>query len=192
MQKLIQRILKDAVAEPDGIIRVDTFLNHMLDIHLIDQMGKEIARIFRDEKVTKVLTAEASGIPIACFTARAFDVPAVFARKYSSGHIDETVYQSGIFSDSLQHSHVLRVSKSCLDEEDNILIVDDFLSNGMSALALVEIASKAGASIAGVAVAIEKSYKEGGRTLRRMGVRVEALATVEAVEDGRIIIEDGD
>lgn len=190
MDELKRRILSDAVVGEGDIIHVDMFLNHCMDMELIEHLGKALAKRFKGEKITKVLTAESSGIALACFTARALDVPAVYAKKFQTGYIDPDVYSAETHSFSLEKSYTLRVSKKYLDEDDRVLLVDDILSNGQAILSLMELVSKAGGEVAGVGVAIEKAMREGGKVLRRMGVRVEALATVERIEGGSIILVD--
>ena len=190
MEELKRRILSDAVVGEGDIIHVDMFLNHCMDINLMEHMGNALAKRFRGVRITKVLTAESSGIALACFVARALDVPAVYAKKFQTGYIDPEVYSAETHSFSLEKSYTLRVSRRYLEEDDRVLLVDDILANGQAILGLAEIVSKAGAEVSGVAVAIEKAMQEGGKVLRRMGLRVEALATVERIEDGRIILAD--
>lgn len=188
MDELKQRILSQAIVGEGDIIRVDMFLNHCMDMDLMERLGNALAKRFRGEKITKVLTAESSGIALACFTARALGAPVVYAKKFQTGYIDPEVYTAEIHSFSQEKSFTLRVSKQYLNREDRILLVDDILSNGQTLLGLLELAAKSGGEVAGVGVAIEKAMRDGGRVLRRMDLRVEALATVERVEDGRIIL----
>ena len=188
MEELKRRILDEAIVGEGDIIHVDMFLNHCMDMDLVEKVGRELARRFKGEKITKVLTAESSGIPIACFAGRALDVPVIYAKKFQTGYIDPDVYATETHSFSMEKSYTLRVSKKYLDEDDNVLLVDDILSNGQAILGLLELVSKAGGETAGVAVAIEKGMRDGGKVLRRMGIRVEALVTVEQIEDGKIIL----
>ena len=188
MEELKKRILKEAEVGEGDIIRVDMFLNHCMDVALLERIGKALAKRFKGERVDKVLTVEASGIAVACFTALALGVPAVYAKKFQTGYIDPDVYSADTHSFSLDKSYTLRVSKRYLTAEDRVLLVDDILSNGQAILSLLELVSKAGGEAVGVGVAIEKAMREGGKVLRRMGLRVEALATVEAIEAGRIIL----
>ena len=190
MEELKRRILSDAVVGEGDNIQVDMFLNHCMDINLMEHMGNALAKRFRGVRITKVLTAESSGIALACFVARALDVPAVYAKKFQTGYIDPEVYSAETHSFSLEKSYTLRVSKKYLDGDDVVLLVDDILSNGQAILSLLELVSKAGGEVAGVGVAIEKAMRDGGRVLRRMGIRVEALATVEHIEGDRIILKD--
>jgi xanthine phosphoribosyltransferase len=182
---LRKRIEEEATIKGD-IICVDTFLNHQLDLKLIDQIGGELAKAYRGKKVTKVLTCESSGIPIACFTAHALGVPAIYAKRFMTGYMDSDVYAAEIHSFSLEKSFTLRVSKKCLNEDDVVLIVDDILANGQDVLGLLEIIARAGAETAGVAVAVEKANKDGGRVLRQMGIPLYAVVTIEGIEDGVI------
>lgn len=192
MDELKKRILKDAELGDGDIIRVDMFLNHCMDVALLERVGRALAKRFRGEKITKVLTVESSGIAVACFTALALGVPAVYAKKFQTGYIDPSVYTAEVHSFSMEKSYTIRVSRRYLDEDDRVLLVDDILASGQAILGLLEIASKAGAEIAGIGVAIEKATKDGGDVLRRMGTRVESLVTVDHIEDGRIILAEDD
>ena len=182
MDELKRRILSEAVVGEGDMIRVDMFLNHCMDMGLMERMGNALAKRFKGERITKVLTAESSGIALACFTARALNVPVLYAKKFQTGYIDTHSF-------SMDKSYTLRVSKRYLSSSDQVLLVDDILSNGQTILSLLELVSKAGGETVGVGVAIEKSMREGGKVLRRMGIRVEALATVQAIEGQRIILE---
>ena len=188
MDELKRRILSEAVVGEGDMIRVDMFLNHCMDMGLMERMGTALAKRFKGERVTKVLTAESSGIALACFTARALNVPVLYAKKFQTGYIDPDVYSADTHSFSLDKSYTLRVSRRYLTADDRVLLVDDILSNGQAILSLLELVSKAGGEAVGVAVAIEKAMREGGRVLRRMGLRVEALATVESIQGDRIIL----
>ena len=190
MKELKQRILQEANVGEGDIIHVDMFLNHCMDMELMERMGNELAKRFRGEKITKVLTVESSGIALACFVGRALRVPVIYAKKFQTGYIDPNVYSAETHSFSFEKSYTIRVSKKYLDRDDSVLLVDDILSNGQAALSLLELVSKSGAEVAGMAVAIEKQMREGGSVLRRMGVRVEALAVVERIEGERIILAD--
>ena len=190
MDELKRRIRKEAVVGEGDIIHVDMFLNHCMDMDLMEKMGNELARRFRGEKITKVLTAESSGIALACFTARALDVPVIYAKKFQTGYIDPDVYSAETHSFTLAKTYTLRVSKKYLDEDDIVLLVDDILANGQTLLSLLELVSKSGGEVAGVGVAIEKAMRDGGKVLRRMDLRVEALATVERIEGAEIILAD--
>lgn len=190
MDTFKKRLLSEACVSDGDIIQVDMFLNHCLDIELIEEIGTALAKRFKGEKVSKVLTAESSGIPVAIFVARALGVPAVYAKKFQTGYIDPSVYSTEVHSFSMEKSFTLRVSRKYLDGDDRVLLVDDILSSGQAMLGLVDLVSQAGGEVVGLAVALEKATKDGGRVLRQMGLRVEALATVERVEDGKIILAD--
>ena len=189
MDGLKRRILSEARVGEGDILHVDMFLNHCMDMELLEEAGRQLARRFRGEKVTKVLTAESSGIAIACFTALALKVPAIYAKKFQTGYIDPEVYAAETHSFSLEKSYTLRVSKRYLQEDDRVLLVDDILANGQAILGLMELVAKAGGEVAGVGVAIEKGMRDGGRVLRGMGIRVEALATVARIEDGTVVLD---
>lgn len=188
MEELKKRILKDAEVGNGDIIRVDMFLNHCMDVELLERVGKALAKRFKGEKITKVLTVESSGIAVACFTALHLGVPAIYAKKFQTGYIDPEVYTAEVHSFSMEKSYTIRVSKRYLDEDDRVLLVDDILASGQAILGLLEIVSRAGAEAVGVGVAIEKATKDGGEVLRRMGLRVESLVKVERIEDGHIIL----
>lgn len=190
MDTLKKRILAESSISDGDIIRVDMFLNHCLDIDLIEDIGKTLAKRFRGEKVNKVLTAESSGIPISIFVARALGVPAVYAKKFQTGYIDPLVYSTEVHSFSMEKAFTLRVSRKYLGEDDHVLLVDDILSSGQAMLGLMDLVSQAGGEVVGLGVALEKAFKDGGRVLRQMGIRVEALATVERIEDGHILLAD--
>lgn len=192
MDELRRRILKDAEVGEGDIIRVDMFLNHCMDVELLKSIGKSLAKQFKGERISKVLTVESSGIAVACFTALALGVPAIYAKKFQTGYIDPEVYTTEVHSFSLEKSYTIRVSKRYLTENDRVLLVDDILASGQATLGLMELVSRAGAEVAGVGVAIEKVAKDGGNVLRRMGLRVEALATVEGIEEGHIILAEED
>ena len=188
MEELKKRILKEAEVGEGDIIRVDMFLNHCMDVALLERIGKALAKRFNGERVDKVLTVEASGIAVACFTALALGVPAVYAKKFQTGYIDPDVYAAEVHSFSMEKSYTIRVSRRYLEPDDRVLLVDDILASGQAILGLLEIVSRAGAEAVGVGVAIEKATKDGGEVLRRMGLRVESLVKVERIEDGHIIL----
>ena len=160
MDELKKRILKDAELGDGDIIRVDMFLNHCMDVALLERVGRALAKRFRGEKITKVLTVESSGIAVACFTALALGVPAVYAKKFQTGYIDPSVYTAEVHSFSMEKSYTIRVSRRYLDEDDRVLLVDDILASGQAILGLLEIASKAGAEIAGIGVAMGNACEE--------------------------------
>lgn len=183
MKLLEERIRKDGTVKAGNVLKVDSFLNHQMDIDLFNEMGKEWARLFADRKITKILTVEASGIGIACVAAQHFHVPVVFAKKSQSVNIDGEVYSTKIESFTHKRVYDVIVSKKFLHPEDHILIIDDFLANGCALEGLIDIVNKAGASVEGVGIAVEKGFQKGGDLIRSKGIRVESLAIVESIDD---------
>ena len=183
MKLLEERIRKDGKVKAGNVLKVDSFLNHQMDIDLFNEMGKEWARLFADRKITKILTVEASGIGIACVAAQHFHVPVVFAKKSQSVNIDGEVYSTKIESFTHKRVYDVIVSKKFLHPEDHILIIDDFLANGCALEGLIDIVNKAGASVEGVGIAVEKGFQKGGDLIRSKGIRVESLAIVEGMDD---------
>ena len=183
MKLLEERIRKDGTVKAGNVLKVDSFLNHQMDIDLFNEMGKEWARLFADRKITKILTVEASGIGIACVAAQHFHVPVVFAKKSQSVNIDGEVYSTKIESFTHKRVYDVIVSKKFLHPEDHILIIDDFLANGCALEGLIDIVNKAGASVEGVGIAVEKGFQKGGDLIRSKGIRVESLAIVESMDD---------
>ena len=183
MKLLEERIRKDGTVKAGNVLKVDSFLNHQMDIDLFNEMGKDWARLFADRKITKILTVEASGIGIACVAAQHFHVPVVFAKKSQSVNIDGEVYSTKIESFTHKRVYDVIVSKKFLHPEDHILIIDDFLANGCALEGLIDIVNKAGASVEGVGIAVEKGFQKGGDLIRSKGIRVESLAIVESMDD---------
>ena len=183
MKLLEERIRKDGTVKAGNVLKVDSFLNHQMDIDLFNEMGKEWARLFADHKITKILTVEASGIGIACVAAQHFHVPVVFAKKSQSVNIDGEVYSTKIESFTHKRVYDVIVSKKFLHPEDHILIIDDFLANGCALEGLIDIVNKAGASVEGVGIAVEKGFQKGGDLIRSKGIRVESLAIVASMDD---------
>ena len=183
MKLLEERIRKDGTVKAGNVLKVDSFLNHQIDIDLLNEMGKEWADLFADRKITKILTVEASGIGIACVAAQHFHVPVVFAKKSQSVNIDGEVYSTKIESFTHKRVYDVIVSKKFLHPEDHILIIDDFLANGCALEGLIDIVNKAGASVEGVGIAVEKGFQKGGDLIRSKGIRVESLAIVESMDD---------
>ena len=182
MKLLEERIRQDGVVIGDDILKVDRFLNHQMDVGLLEEMGKEFRRLYDGCDVSKILTIEASGIGIACFTAQAFRCPLVFAKKSKTKNIAGDVYSVDVVS--YTHGNVSRVivSKNYLLPTDRVLIVDDFLANGAALGGLVELVNQAGATVVGAGIAIEKAYQPGGKLIRDRGIRVESLARVAAMD----------
>ena len=187
MQLLKERILKDGVIKPGNVLKVDRFLNHQMDIDLINEIGKEFRRRFPSDKITKILTIEASGIGIACIAAQYFHVPVIFAKKTQSINIDGEVYHSKVESFTHKRVYDVILSKKFLNEDDHVLIIDDFLANGCALLGLIELVKEAGASIEGAGIVIEKGFQKGGDKVREQGVRVESLAIVDSMTDDSLI-----
>ena len=183
MKLLEERIRRDGVVKAGNVLKVDSFLNHQMDIALFQEMGKEWKRLYADAGINKILTIEASGIGIAAVAAQYFDVPVVFAKKFQSINLDGSVYSTKIQSFTHQRVYDVIVSKKYLGPEDRVLILDDFLANGCAIRGLVQILEEAGATLCGVGIAIEKGFQEGGRQLREQGIRVESLAIVESMND---------
>lgn len=183
MKLLEERILKDGTVRPGNILKVDNFLNHQIDIDLYNEMGKEFYRLFGDVGVTKILTIEASGIGIACIAAQYFHVPVVFAKKSQSKNLDGDLYRTTVTSYTHGRVYDVVVSKKFLQPEDRILIIDDFLANGCAVDGLLDILEQAGATCAGVGIAIEKGFQKGGRELRERGINVQSLAIVDSMSD---------
>ena len=182
MQLLKDRILKDGIVKPGNILKVDSFLNHQMDIALFDQIGKEFKRRFAKEKINKIVTIEASGIGIACIVARHFNVPVVFAKKSKSINIEGEMYVAEV--ESFTHkcrNHVI-VSQKFLTPEDHVLIIDDFLANGCALQGLIQIVQSAGATVEGIGIAIEKGFQSGGRIIRNLGFQLESLAIVDGMD----------
>ena len=182
MKLLEERIRRDGTVKAGNVLKVDSFLNHQMDIDLFNEMGKEWARLFADRPVTKILTVEASGIGIACVAAQHFHVPVVFAKKTQSLNIDGEVYTTKIESFTHKRVYDVIVSKKFLSPEDHVLIIDDFLANGCALEGLIEIVQKAGATVEGIGIAVEKGFQKGGDLIRSKGVRLESLAIVECMD----------
>ena len=183
MNFLEERIVKDGIIKEGNVLKVDSFLNHQMDIDLFNEIGKEFKRRFEGKNINKILTIEASGIGIACIVAQYFNVPVVFAKKSQSVNIDGEVYSTKIESFTHKRVYDVIVSKKFLHPEDHILIIDDFLANGCALEGLIDIVNKAGASVEGVGIAVEKGFQKGGDLIRSKGIRVESLAIVESMDD---------
>ncbi len=182
MNFLEERIAKDGIVKPGNVLKVDSFLNHQMDISLMEQIGKEFKRRFGDKPVTKILTIEASGIGIACFVAKEYGVPMVFAKKSKSINIEGEMYVAEVESFTHKNRNQVIVSKRFLGPEDHLLIIDDFLANGCALQGLISIAESAGATVEGLGIVIEKGFQIGGRVIRNMGYHLESLAIVDAMD----------
>ena len=182
MNFLEERILKDGIVKPNNVLKVDSFLNHQMDVSLMEKIGKEFHRRFANKNITKVLTIEASGIGIACFAAREFGVPMVFAKKSRSVNIDNEVYAAEVESFTHKNTNNVIVSKKFLNSDDHLLIIDDFLANGCALQGLISISKAAGATVEGIGIVIEKGFQDGGQIIRALGYHLESLAIVDAMD----------
>ncbi len=182
MNFLEERIVKDGIVKENNVLKVDSFLNHQMDVVLLDEIGKEFHRRFADKKITKVLTIEASGIAIAYAVAREFGVPMVFAKKAKSINIDGDMYTAEVESFTHKNKNQVIVSKKFLSENDRLLIVDDFLANGCALQGLISISESAGATVEGIGIVIEKGFQFGGKIIRNLGYHLESLAIVDGMD----------
>ena len=190
MQALKDKILAEGQVRPGHILKVDSFLNHQMDIAFINEIGKEFKRLFSDRPVTKILTVEASGIGIACIPAQYFDVPVVFAKKAQSLNLDGSLYTTKVKSYTHNREYDVILSKKFLNADDHVLIIDDFLANGCAVNGLIDIIECAGATLEGVGIVIEKGFQDGGKELRARGVDVKSLAIVKSMSDDAVEFED--
>ncbi|MBR2892954.1 MAG: xanthine phosphoribosyltransferase [Clostridia bacterium] len=186
MKLLEDRILKDGQVFPGNILKVDSFLNHQIDVELLNKMGEEILRLYKDCGVNKILTIEASGIGIACIAAQFFNCPVLFAKKTKTKNIANSVYKTQVRSFTHGMEYDVIVSKDFIGENDKVLIVDDFLAEGNALLGLIDLCRQAGAEVAGCAIAIEKGFQQGRERVEKKGIRVESLAVVEAMTDNQV------
>lgn len=183
MRLLEERIEKDGIVKEGNVLKVDSFLNHQMDIHLFNEMGKEFKRLFAQKNINKILTIEASGIGIACIVAQHFDVPVVFAKKSKSINLEGEVYTTKIESFTHKKTYDVIVSKKFISSDDHILIIDDFLANGCALEGLIDLVQSAGATVEGIGIAIEKGFQKGGETIRAKGIQLESLAIVDAMDE---------
>ena len=192
MNFLEERIVKDGIVKPGSVLKVDSFLNHQMDVQLLNEMGKEFKRRFADKKITKILTIEASGIAIAYPVAMEFQVPLVFAKKAKSINIDGDVYAAEVESFTHKNKNQVIVSKKYLSPEDHVLIIDDFLANGCALRGLISIVEASGATVEGLGIAIEKGFQIGGKVIRNLGYHLESLAIVDGMnaETGEIFFRE--
>ena len=192
MNFLEERIAKDGIVKPGNVLKVDSFLNHQMDIELMEQIGKEFKRRFADKHITKVLTIEASGIGIAAFVAKEFGVPMLFAKKSKSINIEGEMYVAEVDSFTHKNRNQVIVSKKFLSKGDRLLIIDDFLANGCALQGLISIANSAGATVEGLGIVIEKGFQIGGNVIRNLGYHLESLSIVDAMdaETGSITFRD--
>ena len=182
MNFLEERIVKDGIIKPGNVLKVDSFLNHQMDISLMEEIGREFKRRFADKPITKVMTIEASGIGIACFVAKEFGVPMVFAKKSKSINLEGDMYVAEVESFTHKNKNQVIVSKKFLNADDHLLIIDDFLAEGSALLGLISLVKSAGATVAGAGIVIEKAFQPGGDLVRAQGIRVESLARIKSLD----------
>lgn len=186
MNFLEERILKDGQVLNSDILKVDSFLNHQLDVELLERIGDEFYERFKDDGITKIVTIEASGIAIAVMTARKFGVPVVFAKKARSRNLDAGVLISTVHSFTYNRDYTITVSRKYLEPDDRILIVDDFMANGLAAEGLISLCEQAGADVAGLGICVEKGFQEGGKSIRAKGYRIESIAIIDEMSENMI------
>ena len=188
MNFLEERIMKDGVVKEGNILKVDSFLNHQMDVKLFQEIGKEFKRRFAGKNINKIITIEASGIGIACIVAECFDVPVVFAKKSQSVNIDGDVYSAEVESFTHKCKNQVLISKKFVGPEDHVLIIDDFLANGCALQGLISIVNQAGGTVEGIGIAVEKGFQQGGQIIRNLGYQLESLAIVDGMNaaDGSI------
>lgn len=192
MNFLEEKILKDGIVKEGNVLKVDSFLNHQMDIELFNEMGKEWKRRFADKNINKIMTIEASGIGIACIAAQHFGVPVVFAKKAKSINIEGDVYTAEVESFTHKNKNQVIVSKKFLNEGDHVLLIDDFLANGCALQGLIQIVHAAGATVEGIGIAVEKGFQVGGKSIRNLGYKLESLAIVESMDwkTGEIVFRE--
>ena len=190
MEQLKNRILSDAKIKNGNIIKVDGFINHQIDINLMNEIGKEFKSLFGGEDITKIITIEASGIAVACLTALQFNVPVVFAKKSESKNIDGEVYKTLVTSYTRGKEYTVILEKRHLTSDDRVLIIDDILATGKAQRGLLDISNQAGAEVAGIGIVIEKGFQGGGDKLRGAGYNVQSLAIIESMENDKITFRD--
>jgi len=192
MNFLEEKILKDGIVKEGNVLKVDSFLNHQMDIELFNEMGKEWKKRFAGKEINKILTIEASGIGIACIAAQHFGVPVVFAKKSKSINLEGDMYTAEVESFTHKNKNQVIVAKKFLSEEDHVLLIDDFLANGCALQGLIQIVQSAGATVEGIGIAIEKGFQTGGRIIRNLGYQLESLAIVDAMNDetGEIVFRE--
>lgn len=187
MELLKNMILEKGKTIGSDVVKVDMFLNHQIDVDLLCEIGKEFRRIFPSEKINKILTIEASGIGIACIAAQYFSVPVVFAKKGANKNVGDNIYKADVYSFTKGVTTTIGISKDYLNENDHILIIDDFMANGKAVHGLINIINQAGATVEGIGIVIEKGFQPGGDALRSLGYRVESLAVIKSIDDGKVV-----
>ena len=190
MKLMEQRILQDGIVKEGNILKVDSFLNHQIDVKLMNEIGKEVKRLFGHKNITKILTIEASGIAAATIIAQYFDVPVLFAKKAKSQNLDGDLFTSVVRSYTYGKDYTITVSKKFLSEEDHVLIIDDFLAVGSAMKGLIDVCNQAGATIEGISIMVEKGFQEGGKYLREAGYDLHSMAIIEKMEGTTITFRE--
>lgn len=190
MDKLKKMILERGEIKEGNVLKVDSFLNHQLDVGFLYEMGEELYNLFRDREITKILTIEVSGIAIASMAALHFKVPVVFAKKSESLNLDNDIYKGKVISYTKNKEYNIMISKKYLKENDKLLIIDDFLAEGNAMKSLISLANESGATVSGIGIAIEKGFQNGGKYLREQGYNLKSLAIVDYMKDGNIIFRE--
>ncbi|MDP7991153.1 xanthine phosphoribosyltransferase [Bacillus sp. MHSD_36] len=186
MKVLQEKILNEGKVLSGDVLKVDAFLNHQIDPVLMQEIGKEFAKRFKEENITKIVTIESSGIAPAVMAALELGVKVIFARKRKSLTLQDNMYVANVYSFTKQETNEISLSRNHIDESDRVLIIDDFLANGQAALGLMSLVEQAGASIAGIGIVVEKAFQDGGKKLREQGVRVESLAEIASLDNGTV------
>ena len=192
MKLLEEKIANEGVSIGTDILKVDMFLNHQLDVNLLEEMGKEFYRLFKDSGATKIVTIESSGIAIAVFAAKYFNLPALFAKKANHKNVGNEIYSAKCYSFTHGKEYTMNVSKKYLNSSDKVLIIDDFMAGGNACNALIDIINQAGAEVVGIGIAIEKGFQPGGKALREKGYNVRSLAIIDSMNDGEISFRSND
>jgi xanthine phosphoribosyltransferase len=192
MKLLEEKIANEGVSIGTDILKVDMFLNHQLDVNLLEEMGKEFYRLFKDCGATKIVTIESSGIAIAVFAAKYFNLPALFAKKANHKNVGNEIYSAKCYSFTHGKEYTMNVSKKYLNSSDKVLIIDDFMAGGNACNALIDIINQAGAEVVGIGIAIEKGFQPGGKALREKGYKVRSLAIIDSMNDGEISFRSDD
>lgn len=189
MKELVEKIKKEGKVLPGDIVKVDSFINHQIDVDFMEKIGEEFYKLFKNEKVTKVLTIETSGILAACETAKRFKCKVVYGKKGNHKNQSNDFYETKVYSYTKGEEYLVKVSKDYISKDDNILIIDDFLANGAAVGGMIDIINKAGAKLLGVGIIIEKGFQKGGDELRKRGIKLESLAIIDSIDIDKKIIK---
>ncbi len=187
VELLKKRILEEGKTIGSDVVKVDMFLNHQIDVELLCEIGKEFHRLFAASNINKIVTIEASGIGIACIAAQYFSVPVVFAKKGANRNVGDNIYKADVYSFTKGITTTIGISKDYLGPDDRVLIIDDFMANGKAVHGLINIINQAGATVEGIGIVIEKGFQPGGDALRSLGYRVESLAVIKSIDNGKIV-----